>query len=48
MSKKYDLISNDGVASKDWKISCVIESNWFMQESDRQKLDSFRFKGFSF
>ena len=27
MSKKYDLISNDGVASKDWEISCAIESN---------------------
>ena len=48
MSKKYDLISNDGVASKDWEISCAIESNWFMHESDGRKLDSFRFKGFSF
>ena len=22
------------VVSKDWKISCVIESNWFIHESD--------------
>ena len=29
MSKKTDLISSLDLASKDWKILCVIESSWF-------------------
>ena len=40
--------SNDGVASKDWKMSCVIESNWFIHESDERKSDLFGFKSCSF
>ena len=39
MSKKTDLTSSDGLQSKASNISCVIVSNWFMHEPDRQNLD---------
>lgn len=40
ISKKTDLTLGDGVPSKNWKISCVTESNSFIYESDgRNQID---------
>ena len=40
MSKRTDLTSRDGLQSNASNISCVVASNWFMQESEGQKPDS--------
>ena len=37
--KKTDLNSSESLASKSWKILCVIESYWFIHKSDGRKPD---------
>ena len=39
MSKRTDLTSRDGLQSNASNISCVVASNWYMQESEGQKPD---------
>ena len=48
MFKKTDLTSSGGLQSNALKISCVIASNWFMQESECRKPDWLGFRRFSF
>ena len=48
ISKKTDLTSRGGLQSNTSNISCVIASNWFIQESDGRKPDWFGFSSSSF
>ena len=47
MSKKTDPTSREGLQSNASNISCVIASNWFIQESDGRKPDWLEFRRFS-
>ena len=47
ISKKTDLTSRGGLQSNASKISCVIASSWYTQESDEHKPDWLGFNRFS-
>ena len=47
ISKNTDLTSRGGLQSKASKISCVMASSWFKQESDGRKPDWLGFNSFA-